>query len=164
MKLCSVIDCNSTVYAKELCKRHYYQVRKFGAVKRTKFDCQIFEIHNGDCEILLYNNRGEFVSKTVVDASDSSRVSGHKWHMLGSGYVQSSTAGRLNRYILGCSDPNVFVDHIDRDKLNNRKSNLRVCTNSENLYNMKSKRKYKVYILAVVCGLPRLEWGVRDFT
>lgn len=42
---------------------------------------------------------------------------------------------QLHRAILGITDPKVQVDHIDGDSLNNRRSNLRVATNCENMRN-----------------------------
>ena len=40
---------------------------------------------------------------------------------------------RMHRYILDLTDTNFVVDHIDHDGLNNLKSNLRICTNHENI-------------------------------
>lgn len=42
---------------------------------------------------------------------------------------------KIHRVILNVSDSNLYVDHIDGNGLNNQKSNLRVCTNSENSRN-----------------------------
>ena len=50
-------------------------------------------------------------------------------------YVVHDKYGRMHRVILGIEDPNVLVDHIDRDGLNNKRSNLRIVTNSENKRN-----------------------------
>lgn len=41
----------------------------------------------------------------------------------------------LHRLIMGVCDPKVFIDHKDRDGLNNVRSNLRICTNQQNLRN-----------------------------
>lgn len=50
-------------------------------------------------------------------------------------YVVHDTYGRLHRVILGIEDPNILIDHIDRDGLNNERNNLRIVTNSENKRN-----------------------------
>lgn len=43
----------------------------------------------------------------------------------------------LHRIILGLNDPNIKVDHKNRETLDNRKQNLRICTNSQNSANRK---------------------------
>jgi len=52
----------------------------------------------------------------------------------------------LHRYIMDCPDEMV-VDHIDGNPLNNCRSNLRICTRRQNLFNSKklkgSKNKYR---------------------
>ena len=49
---------------------------------------------------------------------------------------------RLHRYLLGF--PDLQVDHIDRDTMNNRRSNLRVVTQSQNMANLGLRKGSKV--------------------
>jgi hypothetical protein len=42
---------------------------------------------------------------------------------------------RMHRFLLGITDPLIKVDHRDHDGLNNRRENLRSCTNAENIRN-----------------------------
>lgn len=82
---------------------------------------------------------GEF---TLIDTEDFESVKSYNWHQSGAGYVmavipelpgQSQTL--LHRFLLN-ADPESIVDHRDRDRLNNRKSNLHAGTQSENMHNM----------------------------
>lgn len=43
-----------------------------------------------------------------------------------------NTPIKMHRLILGLTNPDIKVDHINRNPLDNRKSNLRICTSQEN--------------------------------
>ena len=77
----------------------------------------------------------------LVDRDDLEMLSHWAWSLDGRGYVQASiTAGsrkttvRLHR-LLVLPDPNVEVDHINGDRLDNRRSNLRPCSHAGNQRN-----------------------------
>jgi len=81
--------------------------------------------------------------KAIIDDDDFERVSAFKWYGAKSRmnvYVchGRSPALRLHRFILNAGQGD-FVDHINGDTLDNRKANLRICTNAENIRN---SRKY----------------------
>ena len=46
---------------------------------------------------------------------------------------------RLHRFLLGVTDPRIFVDHIDGNPMNNRRSNLRLATVRQNAVNHRHK-------------------------
>ena len=72
-----------------------------------------------------------------IDEADYPIVSMYKWHfnryaytLIGGGHHWLS----MHRLILN-PPTGMEVDHINRDKLDNRRSNLRVCTPSQNRHN-----------------------------
>jgi hypothetical protein len=81
----------------------------------------------------------------IVDAEDYEELSKHKWHTNKS--HKSEYAARkpgrkhisMHRLLLN-APPGLLVDHRDGNGLNNRKSNLRLCTHQENTYNQRPRR------------------------
>lgn len=81
----------------------------------------------------------------IIDNDDFLRISYYKWHYRAEYATRNSsrlegkqTAILMHREILKLNKNNKFdVDHINGNKLDNRKINLRICTRSENQYNRK---------------------------
>ena len=78
----------------------------------------------------------------LVDDADFEWLNQYKWSYQSEGYaVRNDYAAEkrnkvvyMHRVILGNIDKE-NTDHIDRNRLNNQRSNLRVCTQAENLRN-----------------------------
>lgn len=79
----------------------------------------------------------------IVDDDDYEKVSKIVWNCDTEGYAISNFGLRMHRFIM---DPpsGLVVDHINHDKLDNRKSNLRVCTTFDNNQNRPRKRSRDV--------------------
>jgi hypothetical protein len=75
----------------------------------------------------------------LVDDEDFDRISQWKWHF-SDGYAARHSEGsrpvRMHREIMQPSD-GLEVDHIDGNKLNNCRSNLRLATHGQNMRNRK---------------------------
>jgi len=79
----------------------------------------------------------------IVDDEDYPLVSQYKWHadcQLGMWYAISGKHPQItmHRLILGLQPGDgEGVDHVDRNGLNNRRSNIRIATRSQNMANTK---------------------------
>jgi hypothetical protein len=78
---------------------------------------------------------------TIVDAEDAPRATtGLKWHLDADGYVvrgggrNKARNEKLHRVVMN-APKGVEVDHINGDKLDNRKCNLRFVTHTQNCVN-----------------------------
>lgn len=73
----------------------------------------------------------------LVDAANFECLNRQRWRLIGAGYVVRYEKGKLiymHREIMQ-APKGMLVDHIDRNRQNNCRSNLRLCTHSENNYN-----------------------------
>ena len=85
----------------------------------------------------------------LVDDEDFGRVSNHKWYLSSLGYVNAQFPGKpkrkvtlLHRFVMGAV-PGQELDHIDRNKLNCQKYNLRFVNHSQNCQNRPVRRDNK---------------------
>jgi hypothetical protein len=102
------------------------------------------------CEIQVGGARAKRRGVALVDAADAEAIGAYHWSMHGKGYVARTIqvggkrlAVRMHRQLLGLTHGDgVHVDHVNGDKLDNRRVNLRVCTNAENHQN-RHERPYR---------------------
>ena len=140
------------------CDKHYKQMKKYGHVldhsPRTTFDPNEYHI-KGDITIIdLYDRHCNKVAEAIIDTEDLNKVKHIKWRLSSSGYAMNSPKYKnstidMSRIIL---DTDQFVDHINHNTLDNRKSNLRIVTKSQNAMNSNfkgvsfQKNKYYAHI------------------
>ncbi len=75
----------------------------------------------------------------IVDDDDYEWLKKHSWTMSKDGYVKlviraGISAMRMHRAIMKAKNGEI-VDHINGNPSDNRKSNLRICTNQQNQFN-----------------------------
>jgi hypothetical protein len=84
-----------------------------------------------------------------VDDQDCERVNQYRWYLGVNGYVHSLKKQDnkivhrqyLHRFIMEPSKAQ-FVDHINHNPLDNKRSNLRVCSMRQNNTNVRAKNKH----------------------
>ncbi len=95
-------------------------------------------------KVPLRNRFGSVAYYAIVSPEDADRVLAYKWH-LNQGYAFSWSASdndkRINmaRFILGCQKP-LVPDHINFNRLDNRRENLRPVSPSENVKRKQHKK------------------------
>jgi len=90
-------------------------------------------------EILLDNGK---ISK--IDTEDVNKIKKYKWYESSHGYVVARRNYKniiIHRLIMGAKKEKQ-IDHINHDKLDNRKANLREATQQQNLLNRNAKGYY----------------------
>ena len=80
----------------------------------------------------------------IVDDDDYNKYNHLRWHLSDTGYaVRRNRDGttRLHRLIMNCPE-GLVVYHLNGDKLDCRKSNMRICTQKENCKNHHGTKGY----------------------
>lgn len=91
---------------------------------------------------LLASNKHSYIA---VDDEDLERIKQHKWHLDSYGYAMTEINGKtisMHRHLMS-PEGGAFVDHINGNKSDNRKINLRLCTHAENMRNRKRHKNNK---------------------
>lgn len=133
--VCKLPWCNNPVYGRmDICNMHYQQKTRYGGIRRRTIKDLNEIICDGDiCRIVLTDLKGKPKSEVIIDREDKPMIEGYRWGLSGNGYIRNNSIGYLHDFVLNYkSSPKYPVDHEDRNQLNCRKSNLRICKQSQN--------------------------------
>ena len=149
MHVCEICGKEShkkyTANHKTVCQKHLRQFRKFGKFldnnSRTAYDKNAYRICGDVTYMDLYDKNCNVVATAILDTEDLDKVKYIKWKLSGSGYAMNTPKYKgfnkhMTRVILGDSYVDgMYVDHINHNTLDNRKSNLRLVTKAQNQMN-----------------------------
>ena len=122
-----------------LCSKHGQQFKKHGKVfDRTVFDRNEYIFEKRVCKIIITDRNMNYKCTEIIDRSNYSKVKNYKWNTNKNNTVTSG-AGKdqktLYHLIMGKPEKGYDIDHRNGDTLDNRKTNLRLCTHEENTCN-----------------------------
>lgn len=109
---------------------------------RSIRDPNIFAIIGDNCFITLFDVSGDYRGTAVIDKCFYDICKRHKWYKTDTGYTATKINGKtimMHWIVTG----EKYIDHANGAKCDNRFSNLRVCTVSQNLHNRPSQRNGK---------------------
>ena len=128
-----------------LCSKHMHQLYNFGkfldAIPRTNKDLNDYKIVGDTVYINLYNQKNIKIGECIIDLEYLDKVKYNKWRLSHQHVVTGSGKQNIKDiswYILNCFKEikaGYVVDHINGNALDNRKVNLRLCTQSDNVLN-----------------------------
>jgi hypothetical protein len=105
----------------------------------------------------------------IIDDEDYPKVKKYSWRVEKDGYAIARTKDfgttriTIHNIILKKKNPKNHIDHINRDKLDNRKKNLRECTHSQNKMNRPMQSNSTSKIKGVFWVEERKRWLARLF-
>lgn len=127
----------TTVCAQNLRKKHTLScgcISKEITIKRNKENTKRNKYRTKGNYVELYTSNGVAFK---IDKEDLENVLKRRWCQNSKGYIMASIDGKsvlLHRYLTNCPQKMV-VDHINHDVTDNRRTNLRICTQYENTCN-----------------------------
>lgn len=161
-KCCICGDDGKSVWhdGKSYCRKHYLQMYRYGKTyERTIYDRNEYVDHNdeGYTECIMYNKNFEEVGRTLIDLDKKPYVEKYKIYMRATSNkkyaIISLGDGQkllLHRFLLEIYDRDYSVDrcvdHKNGNSLDNRIDNLRICSQGDNMKNIKKGDNY-------VCGI-----------
>lgn len=133
--------------------------------KRTKFDSNEIIECESYFKIYTYDKFGNINNVGLFDKDDIGIISKHKWFSDKQGYMAtriSKDGARkrisMHRLIMNMLDSNEILDHINQNKSDNRKQNLRVSDDSKNEINKSISSNNKSGIRGVSWDRSRNKW------
>lgn len=104
-------------------------------------------------------------AEMLIDKEDALAFVGVSLFVGSNGYAKANAkhygAERYVHRIVMNAGPDDYVDHINGDKLDNRRRNLRLCTQSENMRNARMRKDNRTGFVGVRWDKQRQRWAAQ---
>ena len=145
-----------------LCGKHYSQYVKYGhfldSDQKSCFDANEYEITPEGVWIYTFNRQNEPSGKFLIDLDDLEKVIAKKWRYYRDSYFTgNATPISIHRFLMEPKEGEV-VDHINGDRSDNRRKNLRITTQQNNLLNKALSTRNTSGISGVSFDKSRNKW------
>jgi len=153
---CKAEGCLShRIEGKGMCQKHYLQVKRKGKVTEFgRYDANEITDEGGCVGLICRGVQGDITAIGLVDRDDKPKLLDDKWCFdKSTGYIvthrktaSGTTKVYLHKHIAEDDPKGLILDHRSGDKLDNRKTNFRLVTVSQNGMNSRQgiNEKYTV--------------------
>lgn len=155
-----------------LCSKHMHQLHKYGKfldnIQRTNQDLNDYKIdyRHKTVTFNMYNQKNVFTASFIADLEDIKKLKYHKWRLGTNNYVltgqpSKGTSRNASHVVLGIDSrkTDLVVDHINGNTLDNRKCNLRVLTQQQNLLNRRQTESFNAPAKGIYWDKSRNRWA-----
>ena len=139
IKSCKATGCSRSLKSYGLCNKHARRYERYGRYDYTSIVDKRPAIIDGDiAKIPLGVNAKN--GYAIIDIKDKPLTDLHNWNLGSDGYPLTTPGKygkcvRLHNYLMPNDNKRMSVDHINRNRLDNRRANLRLCSMFENSCN-----------------------------
>lgn len=154
-----------------LCSKHMHQLHKYGKfldnIQRTSSDLNDYKIdyRHKTVTFNMYNQKNLFTASFIADLEDIEKLKYHKWRLGTFGYAITGLPARgtqrnASHVVLGIDSrkTDLVVDHINGNTLDNRKCNLRLITQQQNLLNRRQSKSFNAPAKGICFDKTRNKW------
>lgn len=152
-----------------LCSKHMHQLHKYGKFldnnPRTQKDFNDYIVKDGIAIFNVYNQKNEKVSEFMIDACDIQKIKYKKWRIDSNNRIITGncTANNprceLSRFLLDVTDSEMVVDHKNGNTRDNRRCNLRIRHQNDNLKNKHFMSNNASGYIGVMWDKKRKRWA-----
>jgi hypothetical protein len=111
-----------------------------------------------DGYVIGYTNKNE---KFFIDTEDYEKIKDTYWSYNYHHYLRNLRGELMHRVVMGVTEPDISVDHINHIEWDNRKENLRLCSHDENMFNRIKKSNNTSGVIGVNYEKDSNKWRAR---
>lgn len=149
--------------AEQTIRSRFYSGKRGKDLVRPTNKGNIFTYNNGYYEMELRDMKGKLIGHTLISEQDKPYIEKYTWCLGNTGYVLSSINGKivlLHRFLLSPGKDQI-VDHINRNRLDNRRCNLRLGDYTLNAQNISVAKNNSSGITGVYLNKKLNRWAAR---
>jgi hypothetical protein len=161
MRKCSVEGCSQKSKTRGYCSKHYQRKIKSGELKKLSKEDRfvpnkVIDIDKNTIGIVLEGKNKEIRGIAKINKKDYFLIKKERWHLTYYGYAAGTKTKKLMHLFL---NPDwEHTDHINRDKLDNRRCNLRKCSHHQNTCNQPIRNCNTSGVVGVYWSSQRKKW------